>query len=220
MATAPLPPEPSQDFQERLSPITQAYLANALVDMAFGEANHGAIHAHFATLPERILVFLEEAPHHVHESAREAMLRWNEALAIPLFVETRYKSEAHLNILFLQKLQGNRPIAGRATWRRSVSGQKGGVSITGTIEVALQKPRGGSMSPADITRVLLHELGHILGLKDQKDPEEVMGPVRADGQCTPITERELRALRELQLRSQRILTSKSSMPQTPRIFRF
>jgi hypothetical protein len=220
MATAPLAPEPSQDFQDRLSPVTQAYLAHALMESAFGQPNQGGWSAYLATLPPQILVFLEEAPSPIQEASREAMRRWNTALKSNVFVETSHREGAHLTVQFLPRIQGTRPLAGRATWQRILPSAGDGAHLTGTIEVALHKPGGSPMSPADITRVLLHELGHVLGLKDQHDPREVMGPVRADGKCPPITERELRALRELQLRSQRILNTQNLSSPSFSVFRF
>ncbi len=220
IATAPLPPEPSQDFQERLSPVTRTYLANALVDIALGEVSRGSTHAHLATLPEEILVFLEDAPPPILEASRDAMRRWNSALGGRVFLETPSSEKAHLTVQFLPKIKGNRPLAGRVTWTRTLPSPGSRAPLTGIIEVALQKPSGSPMKPADITRVLLHELGHVLGLKDQNDPKEVMGPVRADGKCPPITERELRPLRELQLRSLRLLATQEISPSSPVPFRF
>jgi hypothetical protein len=220
MVTAPLNPEPSQDFQERLSPITRTYLARALIDTALGEPTRGSTTAHYATLPEHTLVFIEDAPSPIQEASREAMHRWNSALGTDVFEETPLRGEAHLIIKFLPKIPSNRSLAGRVTWNRTLPAHSQGAYLTGTIEVALQKPNGGKLTPADVTRVLLHELGHVLGLKDQKNPDEVMGPVRADGKCPPITERELRALRELQARSQRLFVTQ--VPSSPplRVFRF
>ncbi|MBX3096390.1 MAG: hypothetical protein KF812_05965 [Fimbriimonadaceae bacterium] len=75
-------------------------------------------------------------------------------------------SSEHDHSLGLIKLQK------RYRWNRAVRE----VTISGGIYVSL-RPRGGALSRAEQLDVILHELGHLLGLDDRNQVGPLMGPL-------------------------------------------
>lgn len=68
-----------------------------------------------------------------------------------------------LGLIHLQK---------RYRWNRSVHE----LTVSGTIYVSL-RPRGGALSRGEQVDVIMHELGHLLGLDDRDEVGPLMGPL-------------------------------------------
>lgn len=92
-------------------------------------------------------------------AARRAISTWNSALGRQALVED---PQASLKLQFKQRLQV-RDELGRTNYRYSLSGgdwqRVGEIFISTTLD-------GKNLKPSQIQAIILHELGHVLGLED------------------------------------------------------
>lgn len=95
------------------------------------------------------------------------------------------------------------PVAGYVNWKRTAEGGEG--RMTGDVRVRTVQPDGAPMPMRAMRHVVIHEMGHLLGLDDSNREGEAMGPLDVHRPVSTPTEAEAAAVRSLRREAERIL---------------
>ncbi len=87
------------------------------------------------------------------------------------------------------------PVAGYVNWKRQAEDGEGGV--TGDVQIRSVDLDGEPMPSRAMRNIVMHEVGHLLGLDDTDRPGEVMSPLDAGRPVTAPSDAEAAALRRL-----------------------
>jgi hypothetical protein len=101
---------------------------------------------------------------------RDAFESWS-ATGIPVrFTYVRDSASADVHVRFVpQFVQG---ISGRTIWSRDGDWWL----VGGDVELAINHPMGGAVTPTQLRAITLHEIGHLLGLDHVEDASHIMAP--------------------------------------------
>lgn len=170
-----------------------------------GKSREAIVHAQVVSLESPIRLL--EAGSAFDGRILEAATIWNRTLGIEaLRVVARH--EGHdITFRFVQDLRyRDQEVAGLTDWTREVwFGEESGCRIHGLVRARIRLPEGRAMPAPALTQILLHELGHVLGLADGGDG--VMGPLDPDHPILSPSTAELRAIEELVREARRIRTA-------------
>lgn len=95
------------------------------------------------------------------------------------------------------------PVAGYVNWKR-VAGKDGG-SVTGDIQVRTMNIDGAPMSGRAMKNIVVHEMGHMLGLDDTDRRGEAMSPLDPNRPVSAPSDDEANAVRSLRLEATNLL---------------
>lgn len=95
------------------------------------------------------------------------------------------------------------PVAGYVNWKRVASSGEGGV--TGDVQIRTVNLDGSWMPMKAMRHIVIHEIGHMLGLDDTQRMGEAMSPLDVDHPLSAPTEAEAAAVRSLRSEANRIL---------------
>ena len=95
------------------------------------------------------------------------------------------------------------PVAGYVNWKR-VADERGG-GITGTVQIRDENLDGSPMPMRAMRHIVLHEIGHLLGLDDSGREGEAMGPLNVSRPVAAPTEAEAEAVRDHRADAARLL---------------
>lgn len=222
---------PSADFSLAISPFLKQHLSIALLELAFGDPNKARSHARIAAMPERLNVYLDasqvpaERGEQLTSWARESLNLWSET-GSTLIEETFDKAQANVVVVFSDVVNGRRGVLAGYNSTQRISRYGGGIStttISSLVEISNRAPGGGLTTQNQVRKALGHEFGHILGLQDSKDVNDLMGPVPIRGASTFVDSRSSRALQELTLRANAIIDAAPAFDpraEVPRVFNF
>ena len=137
---------------------------------------------------------------------QEASQTWNQALGLEAFSLAPRGGNADVTFRFVDSLRsGSTEIAGLTDWKRQVwYGPDYQCRITGIVRARTVLPNGSPVSAGAMRHILLHELGHVLGLTDGGDG--VMGPLDPDDPVLAPSQQEVRLIKVLAGEARRIRT--------------
>lgn len=95
------------------------------------------------------------------------------------------------------------PVAGYVNWKRVAEPSGGGV--TGVVQIRDEDLDGSPMPMRAMRHIVLHEVGHLLGLDDSGREGEAMGPLNVSRPVAAPTEAEAEAVRDLRTDAARLL---------------
>jgi hypothetical protein len=126
------------------------------------------------TRPLRVYI-ADGAPHELWNpafipSVREAFDTWTKS-GIPVrFTFVTDADNADVTVSFLEKFASG--ISGKTVWSRDDNHWL----LSSDIQLAVTHPNGGSITPAQMRAIALHEVGHLLGLDHTSDTGNIMAP--------------------------------------------
>ncbi len=100
-------------------------------------------------------------------------------------------------------LERGEPVAGYVNWKRSVEGREG--RVTGDVQVRTVRLDGSAMPMRSMRHIVLHEIGHLLGLDDSDEAGEAMSPLDTAHPVAAPSDEEALAVRRLRADAERIL---------------
>lgn len=101
-------------------------------------------------------------------AVRDAFDTWTQA-GIPVrFTFTADSALADIHVRFLDKFANG--ISGKTVWSRDANYWL----VSSDIQLAIQHPAGGIVTPPQMRAIALHEVGHLLGLDHASDSENIM----------------------------------------------
>ena len=92
------------------------------------------------------------------------------------------------------------PVAGYVNWLRET-----GRPVSGTVRIRTVRPDGSAMPGRAMRAVVLHEMGHLLGLDDTDRSDEAMGPLAVSDPVARPSRGEADAVRALRAEAERLL---------------
>ena len=95
------------------------------------------------------------------------------------------------------------PVAGYVDWTRTIEGHEG--RMTGSVQVRTVQLDGTAMPMRAMRHIVLHEMGHLLGLDDSDEEGEAMSPLDAANPVTSPSAEEADAVRRLRAEAERII---------------
>ena len=95
------------------------------------------------------------------------------------------------------------PVAGYVNWKRTADAAGGGV--TGTVQVRDEDLDGSPMPARAMGHIVLHEMGHLLGLDDSDREGDAMGPLNVSRPVSAPTRAEAEAVQDLRADAARLL---------------
>lgn len=126
------------------------------------------------------------------ELVAEAIKVWNQSEVSNLVMADR-PSEADVVVVWVSDLKfEGAEIAGYTTWTRSDNG------TTATIQVRTEQPNGKPFSLTHQRQIVMHELGHVLGLGDVDSQTDLMGPLNLRKTVPEPRPHEVKCLIDLQ----------------------
>lgn len=131
-----------------------------------------------------------------------AMKNWEVATGGEIRFDVVPRSQADVHITFRDHLTYvGSPAGGIAVWRRNViawNANRFTPQLRATIQLALSTgPRGQQMTLPQMTHAAMHELGHILGLRDNPRRGTVMGPLDLNNPVERPAREEVETLLEV-----------------------
>lgn len=158
---------------------TLEHLRLAEAALAQGDAAQAEAYAVLVSMP---VITYElpsgAAPQHV-SAADKAEAMWERALHGSVDFQRVAPGQGSVRVRFEQEvILGGRQVAGRAIWSKTA--QKwamGGWSSLFSATVHVRTVHEGlERSEDELAQTLAHEFGHLLGLADSANPEDLMGP--------------------------------------------
>lgn len=95
------------------------------------------------------------------------------------------------------------PVAGYVNWKRTTIDGEG--RMTGDVQVRTMNVDGEPMPMRAMRHIVLHEMGHLLGLDDSDRTGEAMGPLDVSRPVAVPTDAEASAVHDLRSDAERIL---------------
>ena len=99
--------------------------------------------------------------------------------------------------------ENGEPVAGYVNWKRTASSGEG--RMTGDVQVRTINLDGSPMPMRAMRHIVLHEMGHLLGLDDSSREGEAMGPLDVSHPVSMPTEAEASAVSELRADAEQLL---------------
>ena len=135
------------------------------------------------------------------EAYRQAISRairsWNSWLGTSTFVWTRPETKPDIQIRFVDRITSSHQgdLLGQLNIHREILTDGTGTDyfLSGEIQ-AIQFYKGRILSEVEMTEIVTHELGHLLGLEDHDKPEGIMGMYQSGNPRTVISYLELESL--------------------------
>lgn len=132
----------------------------------------------------------------------QATARWESATGQEIRFDFVQRSQADVHITFSNYLTYvGKPAGGVAVWRRNViawNANRFTPQLRATIQLALATgPRGEEIGVEQMTHAAMHELGHILGLRDNPRRGNIMGPLDLNKPVSSPSKDEVTALLEV-----------------------
>jgi hypothetical protein len=151
-----------------------------LLNSARSEAERGEIARAQAALgcllmPHGLTIGME-APGAMSRAVSHAVQVWGERLEdCPFHFTTSRNPE--LKVRFVDGIEGGGDVQGQVRLQRYVRWGSGGAAyhVRGTILIC-EQVEGRSLNSREVSAVVEHELGHVLGLDDAPEPGQLMGP--------------------------------------------
>ncbi|MCH7903917.1 MAG: matrixin family metalloprotease [Armatimonadetes bacterium] len=199
------PALPSDDLSDRVADQFRQTLAKA--DRALADGDHhlamALLEGALYTTGVRVAIdahSLDPRGTDQEEAVRQAFSTWSESLDGDFPIQLVGDSENYdVVIRFVDSI----PDAGahglgliKVTKNYRWSSQKHEVKYSGSIQVVRAAP-GGRLSPAETLDVVMHELGHLLGLADVARIGDLMGPLVRGKPVLRPTEPEVNAVKDL-----------------------
>lgn len=193
--------EASTVFHDRLARPVMPLVLQTLEQSVQAERDGQSLKALALTLSavnlDPIRIRLDDTAAELQTPLSEAVSVWNTALGEPAFLQVRSTAEADFVVVFLGEAEypGH---AGRAEiqfrYRISAAGME--TERKGTIRVA-RSVHGAPLSEREKVTVLLHEMGHVLGLDDVSDRGALMAPLNRQNPARGPTPEEVATVLEL-----------------------
>lgn len=139
-----------------------------------------------------------------------ALREWERSLNYGVrFTLVDSPSEASVTVKFVDSLKiPGGEAGGYASWKRSVTADRGVYKGAVTAQIQLAAKAGGSeLCDKALKHAALHEVGHVLGLDDSDMVGGVMGPLDLYRPVTSPTWNEIQALRKVRNDVQQIWAS-------------
>ena len=96
-----------------------------------------------------------------------------------------------------------KPVAGYVNWKRTAD--PGGGGVTGVVQIRMEDLDGSPMPGRAMRNIVLHEMGHMLGLDDADRPGGAMGPLDVARPVSRPTEAEASAIHAIRSDAARLL---------------
>ncbi len=136
------------------------------------------------------------------QAVAHAVDGWTESLGDVTFRQTA-RNRAVIRIKFAPSVRDmGREVAGFAVWQRQVldwGNGRYGSRLSGDITVRSTNLDGDPIGFDAMVHSAGHEIGHLLGLWDSPNLDDIMGPISLRQPVTKPSEREVRALQEARL---------------------
>lgn len=190
-----------------IEPAAQQHLDSARSLTAEGKFLEAIAHAQVISLESPIS--LQSTGSNFDERIADASETWNRSLGLTAFAIASRGVQPDINFRFVPELRnGNTEIAGLTDWSREVWYEPDyRCQIKGLVRARTILPGGKTVSNEAMTQILLHELGHVLGLADGGDG--VMGPLDPDRPILAPSQQEIRLLKVFIGEARRVRTQSS-----------
>lgn len=130
-----------------------------------------------------------------------AIAAWNAALGEPVF-QRADDEDAPLTVRLVKIVDGDDDVQGEV--ETDVTSERGEYVIQGTVDVR-DNTDDRTITGAEMTEIVEHELGHVLGLDDDMESEGLMGAFDPEHVVPGPTASELDAVREIRAQARKIL---------------
>lgn len=101
---------------------------------------------------------------------RDAFATWTQAGLPVRFTFTADSALADIRVRFVERFASG--ISGKTVWSRDARWWL----VRSDIQLAVQHPAGGAVSPSQMRAIALHEVGHLLGLDHSPNADDIMAP--------------------------------------------